>query len=500
MSFVEDPPPPPKGVSFVERASPSAIPGLEKLGTPAPAGQPPKLNALEGNDDPSRIVNETSPLIGMMGYHGGQQVQQGAMQMSDPGLRNKAGGLSNILRGVGQIAAPMAAPMALAAAPVATVGGMAAGGLAGAGTESALNAAGVAPEYSALAGDAAGIAGGTLGAKVAPRMLSKLGGALQESAQTNYGRALGPTTQENKLLTQRQVAPGLIDRGVTALTRKGLQNKIAAAVDDWGQQVGDAIDNLPPNASLPLGSVAKAVDAAGQKQFMIDSPNGPVMSSPDNAAGLAHLDQLKNVISAGATQDANGNTVVDSRYLRQLRQAWDEQVSKGKGFTTNDLINNAKLAAYRTASNAIREQFAQAYPDIAEINKQYSFWKNAQKVIDATVTRTQSQSKPLGRQLARTAMAGVGLTTGGPVHALAGYAEADALMGAIQSTGWRTASAVMKDRLADALLSGNQKALSSAAAAIVSAGGLDVLRPARTEPSKTDQNGIPLLTSPENQP
>lgn len=475
----------------------ASIPGMEKLGALPAAGKPPAINMRQSGETEDVSTMPVAPMVGgpmaaasriaQMIPSGIGSAIRGGERMADPSLKEKAAGASQVLRGTMRAAAPLALPYAAVTAPLRTAAGLVASSGAGMATEAGLNASGVAPEFSALGGDVAGIAVGGLAAKYAPRVGEAIAPNLRASAEKSYARALGPTTRENKLLTERQVAPGLIDRGVMAGTRKGLQAKVGAAVQDFGQQIGDAIDALPEKAALPLDAVIGAIDKAGARQFMVDSPNGPLPATPESGQGLGHLEQLKQIIQAGRSIDDQGNPVVDSRFLRTLRQNWDRSIDKSKGFTTNDLVNNAKIAAYRSASDAVREQFAQAYPDINALNKQFSFWKNTQKVIDATVNRMQSQSKPLTRQILRGAAAGAGLVKAGPLGAAVDMAVTDSMMGAIQSTGWRTTSAFLKDRLAKAFLAGDAGQVNSISAQIA----------AGTARQSDDE---PRLISPEQQP
>jgi len=130
-------------------------------------------------------------------------------------------------------------------------------------------------------------------------------------------------------------------------------------------------------------------------------------------------------------------------------------------------LSEANVArAYEHAGNAIRAELAKPYPDIAAINKEYSFWKNAADVTDATILRRVGQAKPLGRQIS-TAIGGLvgtaagaftGDLAGAMVTAAVGAKTADMLQAAITSPAWRTVSAVSKDRLAKALATGNRGA------------------------------------------
>jgi len=98
---------------------------------------------------------------------------------------------------------------------------------------------------------------------------------------------------------------------------------------------------------------------------------------------------------------------------------------------------------------------AQDYPDIAKINAEYSLWKDTAQVLTDTLARRQGQARPLGVKMAKAAGTAVGFGTGGIHGAILGRAAMGALESAISSPGWRTATAVAKDRLADAIAAGN---------------------------------------------
>lgn len=164
----------------------AAVPGMERLGALPSAGKRPTDPVLKADKEDQlnqQLVNESSPIAGAMGYHGATQVGQGVEQMAGTGpgvkdpatgkykypgttARDVAGGASKVIRGAGEIAAPMLLPLSAAAAPLATATSLATGYAASKGTGAALDAAGVPPEYSDLASDAAGIAGGGVGARL----------------------------------------------------------------------------------------------------------------------------------------------------------------------------------------------------------------------------------------------------------------------------------------------------------------------------------------------
>jgi hypothetical protein len=141
--------------------------------------------------------------------------------------------------------------------------------------------------------------------------------------------------------------------------------------------------------------------------------------------------------------------VIDYQILRRFKQAWDNSVAASGGYAHNNLENNMKMSAYREAAGAVREELNRATPDIARVGREFHFWKTAQDVIDATVARTKSRQAPLSQQMATYA----GLAKGGVGTALL----LRNLTKVTQSTGWNTVSAVIKDRIANLIESGDLK-------------------------------------------
>ncbi len=287
--------------------------------------------------------------------------------------------------------------------------------------------------------------------------------ALRTSAEADYARVLNPTTKGNKIRTAR-VVPELIDRGVTALTTKGLQAKALEGVQGAVQQLNDAYENLPADASIPLKDVqARLLDAAKQ-EFTVPTgakntegiPAGQISMSKLADAGLSHADDLAQRLTGVAVPDpATGELSIPVATARRMRQYYDEVAKLGGRYDGKALADHSEAAAHGMAADAIREQLAQDYPDIAKINAEYSLWKDTSQVLGDTLARRQGQAKPLGVKMAKAAGTAAGFTTGGIHGAILGRAAMGALESVIASPGWRTATAVAKDRLADAIAGGN---------------------------------------------
>lgn len=310
--------------------------------------------------------------------------------------------------------------------------------------------------------------------------------ALKTSAAESYSRAFSPTTAKFKTLTKNVVegrpgtatlppVPGMIERGVTAMTRKGLQGTIASAVDDIGAKI-DAVQSLIPEGTkaLPANDVIAAINKGIDDRFMIDTKGGKIPASPDAEKGIAVGNKLKMMLAQASEPGPKGtNTrVIDYQILRRFKQNWDQSIAESGGFANKDFVNNAKMGAYKEAANGVRQILNDATPDIAKLNREFHFWKQAQDVIDATIERTSSQSQPMGQQVSQAAGVAAGLATGGLSRALEYGVVMRNLRKLTTSTGWNTVSAVAKDRLADALVSKSPQQANAMIIALMGAQGV----------------------------
>lgn len=273
-------------------------------------------------------------------------------------------------------------------------------------------------------------------------------GALKSSAVKSMEGAFQPTgsaTGPMKVKTAR-VAPELVNRGVTAMTQKGLGRAIESNKLRAGEALEAGYHQLPPKQTI---NVQPIVDALEKSKFdsnaVIDTVNGPQVAEP---IFVEAADKLKDVVTQFGP-DASTTSLV------KLRQRWDDTVAKGKGFTQPDI--SIPLDVKRDGVAAIRAELAKANPDIAKLNAEYSLWKTADDVIQATIMRKKGQSAPMGEQLATSAGAAAGMVSGGIGTMLKGAVLARAATKLFRSTGWRTVSAKYKNQLANALMSGDSK-------------------------------------------
>lgn len=359
--------------------------------------------------------------------------------------------------------------------------------------------------YAGAAGTIGSLAAPSLAGRAIGLVPNKVGGALEDAATRQYSRVMGPTTKPNKFRTEGVVSgyeasapelgtgatahvPGLLERRTMAVTRKGLQGKIQGTVADLSQQLENEWGKLPTNQGPPLHAVNLELNKRAASEFLYKNPVTGEMSAtgPDAARGLKFMDKLRDYLSAQSLPGPRGGDYIPWEALRRFRQDWDKMASAANAYSGGDLTNNVKAAGYTASANGLRQVLNSGNPSISAINRELSFWKDAEKVITDTVARTTSQARPLSVKLARTAGQAAGFLKGGPGAAVLGGEAMDAIESALRSPAWQTVSAVAKDRLAKAIATGNIKLIKQGTAGIVGANVLipsaDAILPPPTPP------------------
>jgi hypothetical protein len=284
-------------------------------------------------------------------------------------------------------------------------------------------------------------------------------GKLKESAVTQYGRAVSPSKEKAKLIAEG-VIPQMIERRIWGSLPNILQ-KSEDRIKYFGSQIDDVWDQLAQmNGRADITPLLKRLEDVAKEHFLVKTPSGQLSPLRGPAEkGLNELGGIAQTLKEAAEYDPQlGQHVITTDTLRSLRQYWDEIADKGGAFTKRpaDLQSWLTAMTHRYAGDAIRAELGQALPDLAKINKEYAFWRNVQEITDRTLTRRVGQQLPLYRRLAEVQGAiagGSGLTS-----ILGGMAmkRLDAVM---SGPLWQTLSAVYKDKLANALITGNKGAV-----------------------------------------
>lgn len=353
-----------------------------------------------------------------------------------------------------------AAAKGLEAATVGVRGARALNTIGKAGLEAA-GAAGVAGlqtggdttamKEAALAGGIGSVAGQAIGA-VAKTIPAKL----KASAVEKYEKVLNPGGKRDKYLTDK-IVPGLLDRRVVATSMSNLKGKVDSMAEKFGEQLGAKFDAIPDEVALDVRPVLKHIEE-GAEQFTMKAADGShVAMGPEAKRGLQNqYDLYSALVSAAKENPETGALEVSVKQLRKFRQYADDVAARAGAYSGRDLAAHSTAEAHKLAGNGVREEMAKAYPDIAEINREFSFWKKAQQVVDNTIERKVGQQGGLGKKIAGAAAGAVGLANGGVITGILSKAAGEKFESIITSPAWRTVDANLRNRLADALVKGDK--------------------------------------------
>lgn len=272
--------------------------------------------------------------------------------------------------------------------------------------------------------------------------VSKTVGILKESAQKQFTEALGPTKQRFKQQAEK-VVPGLIKRRFGAFTRGGLHAKTGEQLTKAGEELERVIGEVPKNTRIGLNGVIRSLGKYKNSFTVVESGKRVVIDE----IGYQNVQKLQNTLKQFGDDVSFGT-------LRKTRQIMDQIVTKGGKAFGRTLEEGGKIDATREAGNAIRKLIAQRFPNVAKVNAEYTFWKNVDEVLEETIKRTKPHGAPIGEQIAEVAGATGGLVSGGIGKAIGGALAFKWIRKILTSTGFRTLSAVAKDRIADLIAQG----------------------------------------------
>lgn len=262
-------------------------------------------------------------------------------------------------------------------------------------------------------------------------------------ANTNVGRRLG-----NKA---RAIAPELAkDAEITSRwSRSGLQRTITDKLDESAAALDEAqaaqlsarsFDTAPIVSDLKAklkALTAESVDASKptpkiveHASTILDDTGRPIRVRTPQAEALG-----KNVVPTPlqprarmleqAIREIEGlGPVAQFDDLRLIRQAYDGPATTvyNPSTTADFLAKRGESLGAADVTSVLREQLAQMDPAIAQVNAQYSLYKNASDILKAAEEIERVRPK-VGRQImSRLTGALVGGQQGGTTGAIAGYA------------------------------------------------------------------------------
>jgi hypothetical protein len=276
--------------------------------------------------------------------------------------------------------------------------------------------------------------------------------ALREQATKKVIQALGPTKERFKAIAARLV-PEIQKRGLGG-GREVLQQKAAGMLEAVGDQLDAALQQFGTQ-KVGTGPVVTALETA-KDAFRTTAASGAVVAFEPRA--IRQLEGLQKIVT-----DLGPDATVEQ--LVAVRRAWDKVVDQAGGFAHRaggaigvPLKDQSEAWAKREATGAIRDLLATEVPDLAAINKEWSFWKNLNDVLTQTLQRTQPHGVGVGRMMAEGAGQVVGGAVGVTQGAATGVGGAFALgkvaalaQKVFTSPRWRFVDAKLRNSLADAI-------------------------------------------------
>lgn len=290
------------------------------------------------------------------------------------------------------------------------------------------------------------------------------GSGLRASAEADYARALNPTTRANKAITANQLAPGLAERGVVSGSLQRVKDMAESNASEFGQKIDDRFDQWAQQGkTLPAKPILKRLEDYAKRSQIVNPQTGVVTElDPALAETIEHL---KSQVQSAADPKTGE---IHMENLRQIRQYYDSKLQGVKDWAL-DANQHSQVEAARQLPNAIRGTFADASPELAADNAEFSFHKNLAKVAGDTLDRTQGQKPSLTVGVAKAMGAAAG-SHGGPLAALGAADIAGKLAKFQQSFLWKSLSAQSKLKVAELLEKGDpQGALKAANQAALTA-------------------------------
>ena len=207
------------------------------------------------------------------------------------------------------------------------------------------------------------------------RWASKVGKSLKKSALKDVEQALGATKQAMKKKWAK-IAPWVLERWLVG-SREWLLKK----ADSWVAKFGNAIDEF-----IDVNGIEWSIE----KKKLIQALD---IIEAETVFAWSVIDQTKfNAVKTFKEWIKKMDIdVIEWKKLRVLRKLYDDITKSTWWFWLGE---EAKIKNELSSKlwNIIRKEIAEWNPDLAKLNKEYSFYANLKEVLDETQARTKPQS------------------------------------------------------------------------------------------------------------
>jgi len=276
--------------------------------------------------------------------------------------------------------------------------------------------------------------------------LKPLAQPLQQSAENIAGQILAPTTKFNKALTEK-ITPKFIEKSPFAFSLKGLVSKAEKNIGKFGEQIGAKFEALPPESRDSLVPIFRRITQAQDALAITGTNHIP-------STKLAQHDALSNLKNELVTIAGNSQSISTPTLRHYLQELSNTVASSKAGYAFKPMSEQATLSAQRTVSDVIRDEMAKSRPDINVINKEYTFWKDLQKIAKDTVDRKRGQVGGVRKVIAQAGGEAAGASIGGVPGAMIGGYVGNKLQGFLDSPAFKFINMSVKSKAADYIASG----------------------------------------------
>lgn len=315
---------------------------------------------------------------------------------------------------------------------------------------------------SAKEGGEAAALGGPFGAG-AEALANPVSKMLKEWGLGQYARILHPLGRNAKEVAQEN-APRIIEKGyglfsakkgAAAFTKKGLATKFDTNTEAYGKKLEQEYQKLDATTQTRLKPIFDDFrkwinsESISSKEYRIKDLN--LLK-----AGLSKRDPMSMI---NYIQDSMGKYLgkANPSTVWEARQALDKYVFKN-GLTADEGLAAAKQAR-EGLTNVIRHNLVSQHPSVAEINDGFHLYKSLSTLMYQNI-RGEFGKFQFARNSGVVGRFIMGAAVGGGESRREGLgpwetASAMVVMGlAMETTAWRSVSAVTKNKLANMIASG----------------------------------------------
>ena len=264
------------------------------------------------------------------------------------------------------------------------------------------------------------------------REITWIGKSIEKTAADRVSEALNPTKQDMKAITDK-IADDFVQRWLI-WSRESLYKRSENEIKKRWSRIEEFIQDKWLQWNIQSSDLWKFVDE------LID---WVVTPWKEGATVVLDPQQYKELISMkDMIWQLDDSIPMDQ--ARQIRQVLDWVVERWKWFGVED-ATKVKTNLNKKFTDLIRSEIAKQNPDLAWLNKEYSFWKNLNTVLDETIQRKRPQSWWLRRAVWALS---AGMQQWWILNQIWSYILTKWFLDLTSSATWKTLSAQIRRRVA----------------------------------------------------